>query len=98
MDLDISVRDDNLDPPDSIIKPPDLTILFEFIPTSKISIKVVDQPKRSEDRPTTYVHDEACGNFSKNFNKTREILSKINFFSISALLGQWCPSFRWFYC
>ena len=87
VDLEISVRDDNLDPPDSIIKLPDLTILFEFIPTSKISIKVVDQPKRSEDRPTTYFHDEACGNFSKNFNKTREILRKNKFLQHLSFIG-----------
>ena len=80
VDLEISVRDDNLDPPDSIIKPPDLTILFKFI-------KGGDQPKRSEDRPTTYVHDEACGNFSKNFNKTREILRKNKFLQHLSFIG-----------
>ena len=87
MDLEISVRDDNLDPPDSIIKPPELTILFKFTFTSKISINVVDQPKRSEDRPTTYVHDEAYGNFSKNFNKTREILRKNKFLQHLSFIG-----------
>ena len=87
VDLDISVPDNISVWAILVPETPDLTILFEFTSTSKIFIKVVDQRKRSEDRPTTRVHDEAYGNFSKTFTETREISRKNIFLQHLSFIG-----------
>ena len=69
-DIVFLVQDDNSSPPHSFNTPPALTILFEFTSTSKFCIKTADQQKRSEDHPTTCLHDEAHDSVHRNEIKT----------------------------
>lgn len=69
-DIDFLVQNDNTPQIESFITPPALTILFEFTSTSKFCIKTADQHKRSEDHPTTCLHDEAYDSVYRNEIKT----------------------------